>query len=63
MKKKSSLAVAYRKGKYVHQSVDATYTTGFGTNNTLTSPSVGSPDNIKNEGFSVTFDGSEHGTK
>jgi hypothetical protein len=39
--------------------VDATYTTNFGTNNTLTSPSVGSPNEIGNEGFSVTLNGSE----
>ena len=47
----------------MHQSVDATYTTNFGTNNTLTSPSVGSPDNLKNETFSVTYDGSEQQNK
>ena len=58
MKKKQSLAVTNKRGKYVHQSVDATHTTNFGTTG-LTGNSVDSRNQIANENFSVTLESND----
>ena len=62
MKKKQSLAVTTKRGKYVHSSVDNTYTTNFGTNrtfNTTTEPNVNSPAEIGGENYNSILNGSE----
>jgi len=57
MKKKQSLAVTNRRGRYMHQSVDTTNTTNFGMNfNTLTAGSVDSRnENELPESFGITL--------